>query len=164
MYFQQLGDVTWGVPTVCMQLEKATTKGDQYQSNVALKVNTKLGGVNHKLDDSQMRWLNKEKTMVVGIDVTHPGFGMPLGTPSIVAVVASLNDEHVHYPASMRVQRPDIEKRKHSKEIVDELDEMIIERLQAYQKVNKVLPSRILVFRDGVSEVRSQVARYQLHC
>lgn len=39
-----------GVHTIHMQLEKALgepRKQDQYFSNVALKVNTKLGGVNH---------------------------------------------------------------------------------------------------------------------
>ena len=31
---------------------------------------------------------------------------------------------------------------------------MMIERLQAFRKRSKVLPKRIIVFRDGVSEVR----------
>ena len=40
----------FGINTVHMQLEKAlgdSKKQDQYFSNVALKVNTKLGGINH---------------------------------------------------------------------------------------------------------------------
>jgi len=39
--------------------------------------------------------------------------------------------------------------------MLDELTDMLIERLQVYEKKNKVLPSRVLVYRDGVSEVRS---------
>jgi hypothetical protein len=31
---------------------------------------------------------------------------------------------------------------------------MIVERLQAYRRHSKVLPERMIVFRDGVSEVR----------
>ena len=31
---------------------------------------------------------------------------------------------------------------------------MMIERLQAFRRRSKVLPKRVVVFRDGVSEVR----------
>ena len=51
-----------------------------------------------------MRWLTKKKTMMVGIDVTHPGPGSRDGTPSIAAVVASVDDSFVQFPASLRIQ------------------------------------------------------------
>ena len=51
-----------------------------------------------------MRWLTKKKTMMVGIDVTHPGPGSREGTPSIAAVVASVDDSFVQFPASLRIQ------------------------------------------------------------
>ena len=53
--------------------------------------------------------------MLVGIDVTHPGPGIREGTPSIAAVVASVDDDFVQFPASMRIQRPDPGRR--SKEV-----------------------------------------------
>jgi len=108
-----------------MQLDKVLgdpKKQDQYFSNVALKVNTKLGGMNHlvrysleassfdlinllHLDNSAMRWLTNKKTMMVGIDVTHPGRGSSRdSTPSITAVVASADGSFVQFPASMRIQ------------------------------------------------------------
>jgi hypothetical protein len=37
---------------------------------------------------------------------------------------------------------------------IAELSDMIIERLQAFRRRSKVLPKRMIVFRDGVSEVR----------
>lgn len=43
--------------------------------------------------------------MMVGIDVTHAGPGTRLGTPSIAAVVASIDDSFVHFPASLRIQQ-----------------------------------------------------------
>lgn len=52
-----------------------------------------------------MEWLTKKKTMMVGIDVTHPGPGSRDGTPSIAAVVASVDDSFVQFPASMRIQQ-----------------------------------------------------------
>ena len=115
-----------GINTVHMQIEKAfgpPNKQDQYFSNVALKVNTKLGGMNHlvrdpllrkyypdslntcQLDDRAMKWLTKKKTMMVGIDVTHPGPGSREGTPSIAAVVANVDDSFVQFPASLRIQQ-----------------------------------------------------------
>lgn len=37
--------------------------------------------------------------------------------------------------------------------MLDELTDMLVERLQVYEKKNRVLPDRIFVYRDGVSEV-----------
>lgn len=51
-----------------------------------------------------MTWLQKLPTMVMGIDVTHPGPGSLKGTPSIAAVVASCEKDFAQYPASMEIQ------------------------------------------------------------
>ena len=100
-------DIRLGVATVCMLNGKVRKERgqDQYFSNIALKVNTKLGGVNHLLDPAATKWL--KNTMLVGMDVTHPSPGMVRGLPSIVAVVASCDESFMLYPASMRLQRPD---------------------------------------------------------
>ncbi|KAJ7117885.1 argonaute-like protein [Mycena crocata] len=150
---KRLGDVDLGVHTIHMQLSKALgdeRKQDQYLSNVALKANSKLGGMNHLLDTNATKWLTKEKTMIVGIDVTHPGPTSREGSPSIAAVVASVDDAFVQFPASLRIQRPD--PNRESKEMLSELRDMLVERLLLYEKKNKILPRRIIVFRDGVSE------------
>jgi eukaryotic translation initiation factor 2C len=39
-------------------------------------------------------------------------------------------------------------------QMVTDLAEMMEERLKLFREKNKVLPNRILVYRDGVSEVR----------
>ena len=102
-----LCDTKLGVHSICMQLEKAfkdQKKQDQYLSNVALKVNTKLGGVNHTVDDHALRWLKTMPTMVVGMDVTHPSPTSAPGTPSVAAVVANVDDTFAQFPVSLRVQ------------------------------------------------------------
>lgn len=145
---KRICDVELGIHTIHMLSNKVLTdsnKQDQYFSNVALKVNTKLGGINHKLDDSSLKWLTKGKTMVVGMDVTHPGPGSTEGTPSIAAVVASVDSNFVQFPASLRCQES-------KKEMITDLSGMMIERLKKYQEVSKSLPDRVYVFRDGVSE------------
>lgn len=105
---KRIAAVQLGVHTQCMLLKNALkdpNKQDQYLSNVALKVNTKLGGINHRLGGNAMTWLTKAKTMMVGIDVTHPGPSSVPGTPSIAAVVASVDQDFVQFPASLRLQR-----------------------------------------------------------
>lgn len=37
--------------------------------------------------------------------------------------------------------------------MLDELQDMMVERLLVYERKNKVLPARVIVYRDGVSEV-----------
>lgn len=95
----------------------------QYFANVALKVNMKLGGVNHVLTGAGTTWLKQKKTMLMGADVTHPSPGSLKGTPSIASVVASvgtyqalaspytllissfvIDDTFARYPASMELQ------------------------------------------------------------
>ncbi|KAI0370698.1 Piwi-domain-containing protein [Pilatotrama ljubarskyi] len=152
---KKLCDIDMGIHTVHMLLPKARdgrgNRQDQYFSNVVLKVNAKLGGMNHLLDPPSMKWLTEKNTMIMGIDVTHPSPGSAPGSPSIAAVVASVDNNFVQFPASMTLQKPDWN--KESKEMVEKLTEMTIERLQLYKKKNgNRLPDRIFVYRDGVSE------------
>ncbi|KAF4579495.1 hypothetical protein EYR40_000331 [Pleurotus pulmonarius] len=143
-----LCDSQLGISTVCVHSSKIRKeKGQlQYFANVALKVNMKTGGVNHSLDRTSMEWMKKEPTMLVGIDVTHPGPGSVKGTPSIAAVVASVDNLFGQFPASLRIQET-------KKEMVTALADMMVERLKAFQATNNnALPTRILVYRDGVSE------------
>ncbi|KIP07875.1 hypothetical protein PHLGIDRAFT_29841 [Phlebiopsis gigantea 11061_1 CR5-6] len=150
---KRLCDMQIGLQTVCMLLDKATRdKGqDQYFSNVALKVNIKLGGINHLLAPESMQWLLSKKTMLVGIDVTHPSPTSLKGTPSITAVVASIDDKFVQFPAALQIQRNrNID--KNAEEMVQGLVAGMVDRLNMYRQKNKVLPDRILIYRDGVSE------------
>ncbi|KAJ3482337.1 hypothetical protein NLI96_g7053 [Meripilus lineatus] len=161
---KRLGDVKLGIHTVHMLLRKARDprKQDQYFSNVALKLNIKLGGINHLLDDPSMRWLRTKKTMIVGIDVTHPSPKSRPGTPSLPAVVASVDDNFVQFPASLGLQRNQRIERD-AEEMVQELKNMMCERLKLYADQNRRLPERIIVYRDGVSEGQYDlVIKYEL--
>ena len=39
--------------------------------------------------------------------------------------------------------------------MIEDLTEMMVERLQEYRTANKALPKRIIIYRDGVSEASS---------
>lgn len=110
---KHLLDVYLKVPSVCVQAAKfMKEKGQlQYFGNVALKINMKMGGVNHKLVDPPgtpptLTWLRdpSQPTMLVGMDVTHPSPGSIKGTPSIAAVVATIDDHFAQFPASLKIQ------------------------------------------------------------
>ncbi|KAG9089375.1 hypothetical protein FRC06_001577, partial [Ceratobasidium sp. 370] len=81
-------DVELDLLTVCVQANKFKNGQPQYNANVALKFNAKLGGVNHMINpqDQVMAWIRTEPTMLIGSDVTHPSPGSARGTPSIAAV------------------------------------------------------------------------------
>ncbi|EGO01021.1 hypothetical protein SERLA73DRAFT_167206 [Serpula lacrymans var. lacrymans S7.3] len=153
--FKHLCDAYLDVATVCVQSSKIRKeKGQmQYYANVALKVNMKMGGVNHKLDDRSGKWLKEAPTMIVGMDVTHPGPGSVKGTPSIAAVVASVDSHYAQYPASMELQET-------KKEMITNLAQMMVERLTLWKSRNgNKLPERVLVYRDGVSEGQFPIVR-----
>ncbi|KAF9224742.1 Piwi-domain-containing protein [Gyrodon lividus] len=90
---KHLCDVFLDVATVCVHSSKIRRRNPQYLASVALKVNMKMGGISHKLDPIGEPWLATSPTMVVGMDVTHPSPGSARGTPSIAAVMASV-DSH----------------------------------------------------------------------
>ena len=110
---KHLLDVYLKVPSVCVQVSKfRKEKGQlQYFGNVALKINMKMGGVNHRLTDAPgsapaVSWLKdaSQPTMLVGMDVTHPSPGSIRGTPSVAAVVATIDENFAQFPASLKIQ------------------------------------------------------------
>ena len=145
-----LGDCTYGIHTSCMVYSKFT-KGNPapYFANCALKWNLKAGGVNHKLSRDIPILEPKQRTMVMGYDVTHPT-NMPLGKsddiPSLVGLVSSVDSDLGQWPSSVWEQSS-------KQEMLDDgLAKAFIHHLKLWQAKNKATPSNIVVFRDGVSE------------
>ncbi|KAL8685305.1 MAG: hypothetical protein Q9218_007849 [Villophora microphyllina] len=149
------GDVHYGIHTVCsigmsLALDKRVNfgaKGIDYSVNLAHKINLKLGGLNQALPSEQLVNVLKDgKTMLVGMDVTHPSPGSLKESPSIAGVVASVDGRYGQWPASLRAQ-------KGKQEMIEHLDEMFDERLSLWRTHNQnALPQRVIIYRDGVSE------------
>ena len=142
------GDIKHGVHTVCAVARKFMQEKGQGMlwGNLALKFNIKGGGVNHAITAAQLKPFDN-KTIIFGIDVTHPSPTSTENAPSIAAVVANKDEFLCQWPASIRSQ----ERRK---EIVTQLKEMVRERFDLWRKCNpsRGLPDKVIVFRDGVSE------------
>lgn len=148
---KRLGDITYGIATICVDGQKLSPKKNappkqganaQYIANVAMKFNLKLGGSNHFVKFN----FPLNETMVVGIDVTHPSPSSSEKAPSVAGMVASVDANLGQWPAILRRQGVA------RQEMVTALQEMLSTRLVLWRAKNKVLPKNILVYRDGVSE------------
>ena len=138
-------DIQEGMLNVCVLDTKFSRANEQYFANVGLKFNLKLGGRNHSLDPSKVGILKERKTMVVGIDVTHPSPGSSSGAPSVAGIVASVDEWLGQWPAELRIQPA-------REEMVEGLQGLFESRLRLWMKRNGNPPENIIFYRDGVSE------------
>jgi eukaryotic translation initiation factor 2C len=99
---KHLCDSYLDVATVCVHSSKIRKeKGQlQYFANVALKLNMKMGGVNHGLDARSMAWFQQSPTMLVGMDVTHPGPGSAKGTVRTCSQSTHPDHSHTYFVCS----------------------------------------------------------------
>jgi eukaryotic translation initiation factor 2C len=139
------GDVREGIINVCVVAQKFAKANSQYHVNVALKVNLKLGGQNQVLDSSKLGLLAEGKTMVVGLDVTHPAPGASSNAPSVASIVASVDQKLGQWPAELRIQTG-------RQEMVADLENLLKSRLLLWIAKHRVYPENLLIYRDGVSE------------
>lgn len=147
---KRAADIKVGVHTVCAVASKFARDSIQYFANVALKFNLKFGGTNQTMDPSKLGIIAHGKTMVVGLDVTHPSPGSLPNAPSIAGIVASTDATLSQFPGKLQIQ----ERRK---EMVSNLDDLLLTRLKLWSSRNGGrLPENILVYRDGVSEGQYQ--------
>lgn len=121
-----------------------------YARNVGMKLNLRLGNKNHSVMPDEIQKCmtgnaNKNKPfMLLGADVVHPSGGCIDGTPSIAAVVGSIDQDFGKFRGSARRQAP-------RAEIIADMEIMVLERLRAYKSANNGrIPGHIMYYRDGV--------------
>uniref|UniRef100_A0AAQ5XMP5 Protein argonaute-3 n=1 Tax=Amphiprion ocellaris TaxID=80972 RepID=A0AAQ5XMP5_AMPOC len=152
---KRVGDTLLGMATQCVQVKNVVKTSPQTLSNLCLKINVKLGGINNILVPHQRPSVFQQPVIFLGADVTHP----PAGDgkkPSIAAVVGSMDAHPSRYCATVRVQRP-------RQEVIQDLASMVRELLIQFYKSTRYKPTRIIFYRDGVSEGQfRQVLYYEL--
>ncbi|KAK6928957.1 Protein argonaute, N-terminal, partial [Dillenia turbinata] len=155
-----------GIVTQCMAPPPRIN--DQYFTNLLLKINAKLGGMNSFLSCEQtIPIVSDVPTMILGMDIWHGSAGQS-NLPSIAAVTGSREWPLVsRYGACTRVQSP-------KAEMIDDLfkpepntnkDDGIMRELllEFYGSTRGRKPENIIIFRDGVSESQfNQVLNLEL--
>ncbi|KAF2297280.1 hypothetical protein GH714_020618 [Hevea brasiliensis] len=156
----------FGIVTQCSAPQRVN---DQYLTNLLLKINAKLGGLNSLLaveHTPSIPLVSKVPTIILGMDVSHGSPGHS-DVPSIAAVVSSRNWPLIsRYRASVRTQSPKVEMIDSLyKRVSDTEDEGMIRELllDFYNSSGKRKPEQIIIFRDGVSESQfNQVLNIEL--
>lgn len=147
---KQAAELKVGILTQCI---KANTifrmgRGNPMMTigNILLKVNAKLNGKNQEIVESSYQKFNapKKGVMFVGGDVTHPSPDQR-DIPSVVGVAASYDEVGFRYQCAWRLQDP-------KKEMIVDLANILTEQLKFYRAKNGNLPSKIMYYRDGVSD------------
>nr|SIP62985.1 Piwi Like RNA-Mediated Gene Silencing 1 [Protopterus annectens] len=105
-------------------------------TKIALQINCKMGGELWSVE------IPLKQLMVVGIDCYHD---TTAGRRSIAGFVASLNQGMTRWFSRCVFQ-------SRGQELVDGLKVCLQAALKAWYSVNKQLPSRIVVYRDGVGD------------
>ncbi|CAG0893312.1 unnamed protein product [Cyprideis torosa] len=152
---KRVGDTVLGMATQCVQAKNVNKTSPQTLSNLCLKINVKLGGVNAILVPNIRPRVFNEPVIFLGADVTHPPAG-DSKKPSIAAVVGSMDGHPSRYAATVRVQQ-------HRVETIQELASMVRDLLIQFYKSTCFKPNRIIYYRDGVSEGQfNQVLQHEL--
>ncbi|KAK2562296.1 Piwi-like protein 1 [Acropora cervicornis] len=102
-------------------------------TKIAIQLNCKLGGE---------AWALEIPTMVVGIDTYHDSSAKGR---SVGGFVASVNQTLTKYYSRVSFQHTGME-------FIDALKTNMTAALRRYQEVNRDLPERIMIYRDGVGD------------
>ncbi|KAG5308673.1 AGO2 protein, partial [Acromyrmex insinuator] len=148
---KRVGDTLLGMATQCVQAKNVNKTSPQTLSNLCLKINVKLGGINSILVPSIRPKVFNEPVIFLGADVTHPPAG-DNKKPSIAAVVGSMDAHPSRYAATVRYLNYFIE--FYNKHIVigaySHIDKELL--IMFYKSTGGYKPHRIILYRDGVSE------------
>ena len=148
---KQLCDMKYGVVTQCF-LKDTVFKNKEVNKmsigNICLKINAKLGGINHVLSAKSKPAVLKRPVMVMGADVSHPAPESRGSKPSIAAVVASVDPRASRYEVEVRVQDG-----AQNEEVIHDMKNVTKNLLMKFHAENKGRkPEKLVMYRDGVSE------------
>ncbi|XP_025202202.1 protein argonaute-2-like [Melanaphis sacchari] len=141
---KQKSELEIGILTQCLKSKTMSNMNLSSASNLLLKINSKLNGINHTV-------ANKSSppcmvgAIIFGGDVTHPSTDTTTSNPSVAAVAASHDINGSQYNMEWRLQPPRVE-------IIQDLEDIVHIQLLKFKERTKTVPRKIFYFRDGVCE------------
>ena len=145
---KRMGDSVLGVATQCIKSKNVIRTTAQMLSNLCLKINAKLGGVNTILVPEHRPQLFREPVIFMGATVTHPPAG-DNKKPSIAALVSSMDAHPAAYSAVVRIQQA-------RRDVISSMSSMVKDSLVSFYRKTGFKPHRVVMYRDGVSEGQFQ--------
>ncbi|CAH1737621.1 unnamed protein product [Aphis gossypii] len=151
---KQTSELEIGVLTQCIKSRTMFKMNPSTSSNILLKINSKLNGVNHTLAIKSSP-PSMDGAIIFGADVTHPSPDQT-AIPSVAAVAASHDRFGSQYNMEWRLQSPKVE-------IIQDLEDIVHKQLLKFKEKTNSVPKKIFYFRDGVSEGQFlQLLEYEL--
>jgi eukaryotic translation initiation factor 2C len=140
-----------GILTQCLMPNTVSKINPSTLDNIFLKLNAKLGGVNRDvIETSYNKLMSGNSIMFVGGDVTHPSPEQRETSPSVVGVCASYDPAAFKYHSVWRLQKGGMDR-------IEDFESIMHEQLRFFASKNgKVLPKKIVYYRDGVAESQLQ--------
>ncbi|PNF21081.1 Protein argonaute-2 [Cryptotermes secundus] len=142
---KKVAELNVGVLTQCVKGRTMSRLNPAVCSNILLKINSKLNGINHTFASVSRPPCLFRPVMIVGADVTHPSPDQ-ISIPSVAAVTASHDQKVFKYNIQIRLQPPKVE-------IIEDLENIMRQQLLFfYRHTSACKPERIIFFRDGVGD------------
>lgn len=140
-------EVYIGIASQCLVAPKVNGQKhlDMYLSNVAMKINAKLGGSSANVRDP---WFESHPTMILGADMSRP-IHTDGGASSFVAVAGSFDTLCQRYTVVTQLQTGE-------DGIILDFKNMSTILTERYMNRGTAPPKHIIYFRDGISEDRYQ--------
>ncbi|XP_025190383.1 protein argonaute-2-like [Melanaphis sacchari] len=153
---KRVGDTVLGITTQCIQAKNVIKPSIQVLSNLSLKINAKLGGINSIIVPSIRPKVFNEPLLFLGAYVARPSL-CDLKRKSIAAVVGSIDAHPSRYATTVHLQQ-------NREDCIQELSSMVKELLITfYKNTGGFKPHRIILYRDGVPERQLyHVLQYEL--
>ncbi|KAI1385411.1 Piwi-domain-containing protein [Hypoxylon trugodes] len=145
-------DCRFNIVSQCLQAAHVKKAQGQYMSNVAMKVNSKLGGATCKVPHPHPKggspfW--SIPTMMIGLDVSHGAAGSHQA--SMAALTMSMDKHATRFAASCQTNG------YRQETVLPTTMHSLLPRLaRAWSNTNRVQPQHIYFLRDGVSEGQFQ--------